>query len=257
MVGCSERDGALGPSGPPPRRLVRTPQRRSGRARACSIEARTILSQASCLQARCYDAPVTATEPTPDPSQELLQRWQQDGDVDALDALLRIEVGELAERLRGRGRGMLRPSRSASDLAQEAVLRMLRLDVTPEFKDPSELRAYLWTSAWRLMINRRQARGHSAVPLSQAQSGDLGLVLAGGGGVSEAERADQNAALNVVMNLLRDEDREVLELAYFQHLGIEELAQRLGIQRPAAEMRLSRARRRLAEKMVGWSDLVR
>lgn len=199
---------------------------------------------------------MTESDPTPDPSLELLQRWQQGGDVDALDELLRIEVAALAERVRGRGRGMLRPSTSASDLAQEAILRLLRLEDAPEFKDPRELRAYLWTSAWRLLINRRQARGHSAVPLSQAQSSDLGLVLGHGGSASEAERADQNVALNVVMNLLRDQDREVLELVYFQHLEVEQLAQRLGIQRPAAEMRLSRARRRLAEKMVGWTDLV-
>lgn len=199
---------------------------------------------------------MTDSELPPDPSLQLLQRWQQGGDVDALDELLRIEVGALAARLRGRGRGMLHASMSASDLAQEAVFRMLRLEDAPEFKDPSELRAYLWTAAWRLLINRGRARGRSVVPLSQAQSGDMGLVLEGGGGVSEAERAEQSAALNVVMNLLRDEDREVLELVYFQHLEIERVAQQLGIQRSAADMRLSRARRRLAEKMVCWSDVI-
>jgi len=48
----------------------------------------------------------------------------------------------------------------------------------------------------------------------------------------------------------------VLELTYFQHLEVGEVASRLGIQRAAAEMRLTRARRRLAEKMVGWADVV-
>lgn len=186
----------------------------------------------------------------------LLERWQQGGDLEALDELLRIEVHALAVRLRDRGRGMLRPSTSASDLAQEAVLRMLHLEDAPEFKDPRELRAYLWTAAWRLLLNRGRSRGHSVVPLSRAPSADMGLVLEGGGGVSEAERAEQHAALNVVMNLLRDEDREVLELVYFQHLDIERAAEVLGVQRAAVEMRLSRARRRLAEKMVVWSDIV-
>jgi RNA polymerase sigma-70 factor (ECF subfamily) len=196
-------------------------------------------------------------DPSADPAQRLLERWQLEGDVDALDELLRSEVSALAARLRNRGRGLLSPSVSASDLAQEAVFRMLRLEEAPEFKDERELRAYLWTAAWRLLINRGRTRGRSAVPLSQAQSGDMGLALTGGGGTSEAERADQSAALNVVMSLLRDEDREVLELVYFQHLELEQAAQRLGIQRAAAEMRLSRARRRLAEKMVGWADVVR
>ena len=194
--------------------------------------------------------------PLPDAAARLLQRWQQQGDVDALDELLRGEVQALAARLRSRGRGLLRPSTSASDLAQEAVLRMLDLDEAPVFDDPRELRAYLWTAAWRLLLNRGRARGRSAVPLSRAPSADAGLVLEGGGGVSAAERAERHAALDVVMNLLRDEDREVLELVYFQHFDLERVAQELGLQRAAAEMRLSRARRRLAEKMAGWSDVV-
>jgi RNA polymerase sigma factor (sigma-70 family) len=94
------------------------------------------------------------------------------------------------------------------------------------------------------------------VPLSRAPSADHGLVREGGGGVSAAERSEEQAALNVVMNLLRDEDRQVLELVYFQHMDVERVARELGIQRAAAEMRLSRARRRLAEKMVSWSQVV-
>jgi len=192
----------------------------------------------------------------PDPSAHLLQRWQQEGDVDALDELLRIEVQALGARLRRRGRGLLRPSVSASDLAQEAVLRMLDLEDAPEFADARALRAYLWTAAWRLLLNRGQARGRSVVPLSRAPSADGGLVGQGGGGVSQAERGERDAALNVVMNLLRDEDREVLELVYFQHKDVARVAQELGLQRAAAEMRLSRARRRLAEKMSRWSEAV-
>ena len=133
---------------------------------------------------------------------------------------------------------------------------MLDLDDAPEFKEPRDLRAYLWTAAWRLLLNRGQARGRSVVPLSKAPSADGGLAREGGGGVSQAERGEQQAALNVVMNLLRDEDREVLDLVYFQHKDVERVAQELGLQRAAAEMRLSRARRRLAEKMAVWSDVV-
>lgn len=195
-------------------------------------------------------------DPSSDPSLPLLQRWHESGDVEALDALLRIEVQALADRIRMRARGLLRPSTSASDLAQEAVLRMLHLDEMPVFDDPRELRAYLWTAAWRLLLNRGRARGRDAVPLSRAPSADLGLVLEGGGGASEAERVEKHAALNVVLNLLRDEDREILELVYFQQLDVGRVASQLGLQRGAAEMRLSRARRRLAEKMAGWSDVV-
>src|SRR6185503_19640052 len=129
-------------------------------------------------------------------------------------------------------------------------------DEPPQFKDAGEMRAWLWTAAWRLLIDRTRGRGRDAVPLSQAHSADMGLALAGGGGVSAAMRSERDAALNVVMNLLRDDDREVLELVYFQHLDVEALTKRLGISRAAAEMRLSRARRRLGEKMLSWADVV-
>jgi len=192
----------------------------------------------------------------PDPAHELLRRWQEHDDVDALDQLLRSEVEVLARRLRSRGRGRLRPSVSASDLAQEAVFRLLRLDDVPEFHDPRELRAYLWTAAWRLLLNRSQRPGRSPMTLSQAQSCELAVALHGAGGGTTVERDDQALALNVVLNLLRPEDREVLDLVYFQHVSIEAAAERLGVQRAALEMRLTRARRRLAEKIVGWSELI-
>lgn len=195
-------------------------------------------------------------EITPERAAELMRRWQDHDDLDALDELLRVEVAVIAARLRAKGRNMLRPSVSASDLAQEAVFRMLRLEDAPEFHEPGQLRAYLWTAAWRLLLNRGRARGRSMVAISQAQSQDMALAMPGGGGVSQAERNEQAAALSVVMNLLRDEDREVLEAVYFRHEAVEAWAERAGLSRAAADMRLTRARRRLAEKMVDWADVV-
>jgi DNA-directed RNA polymerase specialized sigma24 family protein len=63
--------------------------------------------------------------------------------------------------------------------------------------------------------------------------------------------------MEVLLNLLRVEDREVLESIYFRHEAIEAYATRHGIARSAADMRLSRARRKLAEKMADWADVVR
>jgi RNA polymerase sigma factor (sigma-70 family) len=199
---------------------------------------------------------MTDIELDPERAAQLLQRWQDHNDLDALDELLRVEVTVIAARLRAKGRNMMRPSVSASDLAQEAVFRLLRLDEAPEFSEPGQLRAYLWTAAWRLLLNRGQARGRSMVALSHAQSQDMAFALPGGGGVSQAERNEQAAALSVLLNLMRDEDREALESIYFRHETVEAYAERHGIARTAADMRLSRARRRLAEKMIDWADVV-
>ncbi len=202
-----------------------------------------------------------ATPPDPGPdadaeSRKLLARWQEAGDEDALDQLLRAEVDALARKLRARAGGAISASMSASDLAQEAVMRFLRLEEAPEFDDPRALRAYLWTSAWRLLINRLQRPGRELVRLSDSETTSLSGVFGASGGIGALERDEQRTALELVVNLLKPEDRESLRLVYFQGLPIEEAAQRAGVTRGAFDMRLMRARTRLAERLVDWSDVV-
>lgn len=186
----------------------------------------------------------------------LLTRWQSEQDVDALDELLRTEVDGLARRLRARAAGAVSASTSASDLVQEAVLRWLRLDAPPRFDDLSALRAYLWTVAWRLLVNRAQRPGRDVVRLSRDDSMTLSGTLAVSGGLGALAADEQRTALEVVVNLLRPEDRECLGLVYFQGLAIEEAARRAGVSRGAFDMRLMRARQRLAERLVDWADVV-
>jgi RNA polymerase sigma-70 factor (ECF subfamily) len=189
-----------------------------------------------------------------DPAAELLGRWQQNQDPDALDELLQLEIGTLADRLRHKAGGQLRPSVSASDLAQEAVFRMLRKEEPPEFEAPGQFRAYLWKSAWRLLLNRLGKTRARRLSEIESQEVGLGLFASGLGKVEEEER---NLALELALNLLKAEDREILELVYFQHLDVPAAAEKLALSRGAAEMRLTRARRRLAKKLCNWVDLIR
>lgn len=187
---------------------------------------------------------------------ELLDRWQEDEDPDALDELLRVEVGAVAARLRARGGGMISPSISASDLAQEAVMRYLRLEERPSFADERGLRAYLWTAAWRLLLNRVQRPGRDVVRIDAGESLALSRAFGTTGGLASVEGDDQRTALDVIVNLMKPDDREILSLVYFRGASVEEAAKELGLPRGTVEMRLSRARRRLAEKLVGWADVV-
>jgi RNA polymerase sigma factor (sigma-70 family) len=189
-------------------------------------------------------------------SRALLARWQEKDDVDALDELLRTEIDALAKKLRARAGGMITSSMSASDLAQEAVLRLLRLEDAPDFSDPRALRGYLWTSAWRLLVNRMQSPGRAVVRLSSSETTSLSGVFGTTGGIGAFEQDEQRTALEVVVNLLKPEDRESLGLVYFQGLSIEEAAQRAGISRGALDTRLMRARQRLAARLVDWADIV-
>ena len=76
--------------------------------------------------------------PTPnrDNSQDLLRRWQEAGDVDALDRLMRSEIQAVKDLIAARGRDLMSSSASASDIAQEAVLRrFLPLEVEEQARN--------------------------------------------------------------------------------------------------------------------------
>jgi RNA polymerase sigma factor (sigma-70 family) len=187
----------------------------------------------------------------------LLARWQRDGDPDALDELLRTEVSILKSRIRREGGRMLRPSMSATDVAQEVVMGMLKVSRAPRFDDPRALRGYLWKAAWRLLARRLRKPGRDFVRLDHAASSVLEAALrVTGGRLDGAEARERSLALQLTMNLLRPEEREIIDLVYFRQHGIEGAAKRLGISSDAANMRLVRARRKLASKLRRWNDLI-
>ncbi len=191
-----------------------------------------------------------------DPADELLERWQTQGDREALDQLLQLEIQALARQLRSKVGGSLRPSVSASDLAQEAVVRFLKRETPPQFDHPRQLSTYLWRSAWRLFLNRV---GSSAPAMGRVTRGDtsaLDQVMHTTGGFSSIENEERSVALKLALNLLSPEDQDVLTLVYFQHKKTPEAAEALNISVGAAEMRLTRARRRLAMKLADWAELI-
>jgi RNA polymerase sigma factor (sigma-70 family) len=187
---------------------------------------------------------------------ELIQRWQEFQDHDALDELLRDEVDTLAKNLRARTGGRIDGSMSAADLAQEAALRLVRLDEMPHFEDARQLRRYLWNAAWRLFLNRAQRPGHAVVHVDVDASRALGREFARTGGLGATDDSDQRLALQLAINLMKPEDREVLERVYFSGQAIDDAASDLGLNRAAFDMRLTRARRRLAERLVDWGDVI-
>jgi RNA polymerase sigma factor (sigma-70 family) len=195
---------------------------------------------------------------TSDPAHALLRRWQEQGDRDALDELLRLEVATLADRLRRRGDPLLGASTSASDLAQEAVARMLARATPPKFEEPAQLRAYLWTAAWRLLLNRVQGASRRVTRLSShgSESQSLADVMATSDGLAGVLKKEQSVAVDVALELLAPDDAKILELVYFEGLPIADVAEQLGIARGAADMRLTRARRKLATKLVEWNDVI-
>jgi RNA polymerase sigma factor (sigma-70 family) len=200
----------------------------------------------------------TAKPGAPEPddrTRDLLRRWQEQGDLDALDDLLRSEIRILKDLVSARAGDQLGGSASASDIAQEAALRLLRLETIPKFADPRALRAYLWTTAWRLLIDRVRRPYTCKQSLDPAASSQLPAALIGTGG-GAADDAERTAALDVAMNLLRPEDRDLIHRVYFEGRAIIDVAGDLHVSESAVKMRLLRARRNLGTRLATWGEAV-
>ena len=191
-----------------------------------------------------------------DPTPHLLRRWQEQADPDALDELLRLEMTALKRRLRGKGREIVSSPASLSDVAQDAVLKILQAEELPHFDDPEVFSAYLWRTAWRLLLDRLR-RGRRPMVSLDAGSGDrLAEQVCQAGGQSGVERRDASQRIAFILSLMSPEDRQVLDLRFQQELSLEQIGTQLGIEPDAARMRLVRAKRRMAKKLNGWEELL-
>ncbi len=193
---------------------------------------------------------------TQDPGVTLLRRWQQQGDLDSLEELLRLEIDILKRRLRGGGPRRDGAPQSVSDIAQETVVRFLEVHTAPRFDSPGKLRAYLWTAAWRLLSQRLQRLEHHALRVDEMESWNLQRGLSTSGGLGAIDERERSVAIQLALNLLKPVEREILRLVYFEHLGIDGAAQKLAVGRDAAKMRLVRARRELAKKLCHWEETI-
>lgn len=130
-----------------------------------------------------------------------------------------------------------RDSSEVEDLAQETLLRAWRNQ--GKLRDPRQ-----WT-AWLARIARNEAlralESKRPMPVDEMEErgeedhrlGDL------------VERSE----VEVALTWLSETDREILTLRYVEDLTQPVIADRLGIPEGTAKVRLSRARKRLAEKL--------
>jgi RNA polymerase sigma factor (sigma-70 family) len=198
---------------------------------------------------------VADTDPL-DPSAEPLRRWQESGDLEALNRLLQLEIGVLKHMIRGRQIMNLHGSACTSDIAQEAVLGLLKTKKPPSFSDPRALRGYLWRSAWHLLVKRLEKRSQMPPRLEIDDSNPAEGIFQTVKGLRDFDRAERTAAISLAMNLLSHEDRELFRLVYFEGQDIPTAGATLGLTRGAANSRLIRARRLLATRLADWADII-
>jgi len=195
-------------------------------------------------------------DPSPERSVDLLRSWQERGDRAALEELLWIEIGVLKGRLRRQGARAVDRSVSVSDVAQEVVLRALEVEPAPRFDNPFALRGYLWTAARRLLAEHLRRARAPVLELDTSRTGPLDKALQCTGGLQGVEARDHADALGFALQLLEPEDRQVLELHYFQSMDPAAIAAQLGVSPDVARTRVARARTSLARKLVKWTEVI-
>jgi RNA polymerase sigma factor (sigma-70 family) len=173
----------------------------------------------------------------------LVERARQ-GDVDAYEELVRryqdfairtayLITGDAAE---------------AEDAAQDAFVKAYY--ALSRFRPGAPVRPWLLRIVANEARNRRKAGSRRAtLELRVAEDGYLGHTAPSP--EAAALTAEHRAALLHAVNELRDGDRLVIAYRYFLDLSEAEMAAALGCARGTVKSRLSRALKRLRERLAG------
>ncbi len=63
---------------------------------------------------------------------------------------------------------------------------------------------------------------------------------------------DYDECANILLDLLTNEEKRIYDLRYIQRIGVDEIAEKLGISRPAASMRLMRLRNKIKDMVYSY-----
>lgn len=140
---------------------------------------------------------------------------------------------------------------AADDCVQDAFIVFYdKLLEGEQFENP---RAFLYRTADNFVKRQKQKAASELrhqVPLETAA--DIG--------VSDKEYSerldliDYEECAKILLNLLTDEEKQIYGLRYIQKIGVEEIAERLGVSRPAASMRLMRLRNKIKDMVYSFDD---
>lgn len=154
----------------------------------------------------------------------------------------RVIYGAEYPRIVGYAVRRTRSPEDAADVATEAFLTAWRR--FDDLSSDADARLWLYGIARRVLANHRRGARRWLQLLDRLR---LEVARSVQNAVSAPDGSD---AVWQALSGLRDEDREILGLAAWEGLTSRELASVLGCSPNAAKIRLHRARRRLASRLV-------
>lgn len=198
------------------------------------------------MAARCDTAAGREVQGAPGKDSDLVERLRR-GEEGALEEL----IAEHAPWVTATARRLLGWSDGADDVTQEVFLAAFCK--LASFRGQATLRTWLTT----VTVNqcRRYQRKHRSYLRLRRQAAERRTELQSDGPDTPQRRREQAAAVRQAVAALPAKYREVLVLHYLQGLDVAQVAAVLGINRKAVHVRLSRARKRLEDKLRGiWQE---
>jgi len=174
--------------------------------------------------------------PTANPSDELLAIRCQLGERDAFDEL----IERYADRLRGYVRRFSNQASETDDLVQDIWLRVLR--ALPGLREPARLRAWIFSIAHRVIVDRLRSRYAEPVAASADELVDQTDVQ-----VDHLQRDQIERGLAT----LAPPEREAMVLFYLEQMPQFEIADVLCVPLGTVKSRLHRARLQIRAALLG------
>lgn len=165
------------------------------------------------------------------------------------DALLQKCYNEYRIRLFNYCLSRLDGSReTADDCVQETFIVFYnKLLEGEQFENP---RAFLYRTADNFVKRQKQKAASELrreVPLESVS--DIGVDDEY---IEKLDGIDYEECAKILINLLTDEEKAIYDLRYIHKNGVEDIAQKLGISRPAASMRLMRLRNKIKDMVYSF-----
>lgn len=133
---------------------------------------------------------------------------------------------------------------AADDCVQETfIVFYSKLLGGEKFENP---RAFLYRTADNFVKREKQKAAEGLrreIPLEHAA--DIGVTDEEY--TARLDLIDYEKCAKVLIGLLSDDEKQIYDLRYIQKIGVEEIAEMLGISRPAASMRLMRLRNKIKD----------
>lgn len=189
---------------------------------------------------------------------DLLRRWHQ-GDQDALGELVAADAAWISDHVQRRLGPLLRRRHDTGDIVQHTLVEVLKAGPRFVVDDRGQLRALLARMVENVLRyharhDRQQKRDvRRELPAALSAASDSVLVLAprasGPGPATQAAAGETRDWIQLALQLLDPDDRDVIVWREFDELPFAEIGVRLGISEAHARVRFQRAVPKLARKL--------